>query len=106
MSNNDLIYRAAMVLAEPFEIDGSSQLAKDDELYERVKSALSARIADLLERDFERLMQICYQIDLNEQKVKAALFSPEGQSPSDLLAELILKRQIQKIEIWQKYSPS
>ncbi len=65
---------------------------------------LSKAIAVLLDRDFERLLQICYRIDLGEEKLKKILHeSPPDQISLDL-AQALWSRQKQKIELRKKYS--
>jgi hypothetical protein len=51
----------------------------------------------MLERRPEALMQLLYRIDVNEQKVKAAVAAIPGIDLPSTLTELIIERQLQKM---------
>jgi hypothetical protein len=87
-------------------------LKKDFELPELAESfdenqailMLSKAVSQLLDRDFERLLQICYRIDLGEEKLKKILHESEPDSVSLDLARALWERQKLKIEIRKRYS--
>ena len=64
---------------------------------------LIENIAWLVDNDFERLLTILYRIDVSEQKVKMMIEQNEGENTSEILADLILERQAQKIESRKKF---
>ena len=64
---------------------------------------LSKAISQLLNRDLERLLQICYQIDLSEEKLKKILHESEPNQISMELAKALWERQKLKIEIRKRY---
>lgn len=65
---------------------------------------LSKAIGMMLNRDFERLLQICYRIDLGEAKLKKILNESDPEMVSSDLARALWDRQKQKIETRRKYS--
>ncbi len=66
---------------------------------------LSEYLNDLIEHDFNKLLTILYRIDVSESKVRTALAkNPTQESAGKILAELLIEREIQKIEIREKYS--
>ncbi|MFC3416879.1 hypothetical protein [Algoriphagus hitonicola] len=65
---------------------------------------LSQAISQLLDRDFERLLQICYRIDLGEEKLRRILHESEPDQISMDLANALWERQKQKAEIRKRYS--
>ena len=65
---------------------------------------LSKALKELLDRDFVRLLQICYRVDLPETEVKKILNESAPESLSLDLATALWKRQKQKIEIRKRYS--
>lgn len=67
-------------------------------------SMLSKIIAYMLDREFERLLQICYRIDLGEEKLKKILHESEPDQVASDLAKALWHRQKQKVEIRKKYS--
>jgi hypothetical protein len=65
---------------------------------------LSKAIGQLLDRDFERLLQICYRIDLGETRLKQILYEAAPDQVASELARALWYRQKQKIEIRRRYS--
>jgi len=65
---------------------------------------LSKAIAQLLQTQPERLFQILYRLDVNENSVKAAFQQKTGEELCLTLAQKMIERQIQRIQIRQKYS--
>jgi hypothetical protein len=65
---------------------------------------LSKAVSQLLDRDFERLLQICYRIDLGEEKLKKILHDSKPDKVSLDLAKALWERQKLKIEIRKRYS--
>lgn len=65
---------------------------------------LSKAIGFMLNREFERLLQICYRIDLGEFKLKKILNESDPEMVALDLAKALWDRQKQKIETRRKYS--
>jgi len=65
---------------------------------------LSKAIGQLLNRDFERLLQICYRIDLGENRLKKILHEADPDKVAADLARALWERQKQKVEIRMRYS--
>lgn len=70
------------------------QLLQNDEFL----SALSEYLNNLILNDFEKLIFILYKIDVDEKKLKSVLNSNAEIHAGELLAKLIIDRQLQKIE--------
>lgn len=65
---------------------------------------LTQAVRKLLDQNLERLLQICYRIDLSENLLKKILAeSPPEQLDSDL-AQAMWDRQKQKIVLRKRYS--
>lgn len=71
---------------------------------EKAISTLAKVIAYMLDREFERLLQICYRIDLGEEKLKRILHESEPDQVAYDLAKALWSRQKQKVEIRKRYS--
>ena len=67
-------------------------------------SLLTRAVRQLLDQNLERLLQICYRIDLSENLLKKIL----AESPPELLAsdlaQALWDRQKQKIVLRKRYS--
>lgn len=70
----------------------------------KVVSLLTQAVRQLLDQNLERLLQICYRIDLSENLLKKILSeSPPEQLASDL-TQALWERQKQKIVLRRRYS--
>ncbi len=80
-------------------------LEKDEEVIDN-KSALfqwlTRIITYLLEKDFERLLQAMYRIDVSEDKFKA-VFSKD-ENIAEAITKLVLERELEKVAIRKKYN--
>ncbi|MBT0812799.1 hypothetical protein KIH41_16045 [Litoribacter ruber] len=77
-----------------------------DKFYKKhdLVEALRPLIQEMLNRDFERFLQLCYRIDLGEEKLKRILHESEPERVGLDLAAAIVDRQMLKIQLRRKYS--
>lgn len=71
---------------------------------EETISRLTFLINELINEDFQALVQLLYRIDVNEEKLKNLLKQNENIDAAPLIAELIISRQLQKIESKKQFS--
>ncbi|MEN2281830.1 hypothetical protein AAGF08_06795 [Algoriphagus sp. SE2] len=71
---------------------------------EKAIGILAKVISQMLDREFERLLQICYRIDLGEEKLKRILHESEPDQVATDLAKALWERQKMKVEIRRRYS--
>jgi hypothetical protein len=62
-----------------------------------LKSQLISFINELINNDFNALIQLLYRVDVNEKKLKDILKQHQDIDASVLIADLIVERQLQKI---------
>jgi hypothetical protein len=72
--------------------------------YELLKKELSARINFLIESDFDKLISILYRVDVNESRLRHLLKENAGMNAADILADLIIERQLEKIKSREQFS--
>ena len=72
---------------------------------EELREKLVAHINYLINKNFERLVYYLYRIDVNESKMRHLLEQKEGENAAALIADLIIERQLQKIESRKKTEP-
>ncbi|WP_242922665.1 hypothetical protein [Pontibacter liquoris] len=65
---------------------------------------LSRVVLHLLHTDMNRLLHILYRIDVEEQQVKQAMVADDDEIIAERIARLIVKRELQKAQLRQKYS--
>ena len=55
-------------------------------------------INELINKDFHALVQLLYRIDVNEKRIRHYLEINKNEDASSILADMIIERQLQKIE--------
>jgi len=68
-----------------------------------LRHALAEKFNELINSDFNGLIQLLYRIDVSETKLKQALEQNKGRDTAILLADLVIERQLQKIRSKQQY---
>ena len=70
-----------------------------------LENNLAVYINELIDKDFNKLINLLYRIDISEQKLKIALQNEDKTiSSSKTIAKLIIERQLQKLEFRKKFS--
>ena len=101
------VYMDQTINSESFELiqkelNLSDQAASMSE--EEYLKIISKAVQEMLNRDFERLLQVCYRIDLGEEKLKKILNESDPDYLASDLAYALWTRQKQKVEIRRRYS--
>jgi len=69
-----------------------------------LQDLLGKRIDELIATNFNLLAALLYQIDVDEAKIKEALHNTGRQeSPGQILAGLVIARQLEKLKWRKKY---
>lgn len=95
-----LIQETFQLLEKDFQFPETIPTTNEEEAL----SFLAKIIRHMLDRDFERLLQICYRIDLGEEKLKKILHESEPDQVAPDLARALWERQKMKVEIRRRYS--
>jgi hypothetical protein len=64
------------------------------EWFNRLKECVN----DLVQNDFQKLVQLLYQVDVSEPKLKNALSTRPTADAAEIIARLLVERQLQKIK--------
>lgn len=72
--------------------------------YDEIHARLADYINKLIKNDFDKLISYLYRIDVNEQKLKTLLQQNPGEDAGNIIADLIIERQQQKIKTREQYS--
>ena len=92
------------LIRKDFNLDAQELSIPEASLSEdAILEKLTRIIAYLLEKDFSRLLQVLYRIDVAEERLKAALAAEAGE-PAQVIACMIFEREMQKVETRRKYS--
>lgn len=66
---------------------------------EDLENNLAVYINELIDKDFNKLVNLLYRIDISEEKLKLALQNEDKKNSSGkTIAKLIIERQLQKLE--------
>ena len=68
-----------------------------------LQQKLTAFINELIVNDFQRLITILYRIDVDEKKLKRILLENAGTDAGEIIATLIIEREIQKLETRKQF---
>jgi hypothetical protein len=70
---------------------------------QELRGQLAAHINYLINHDFEKLVFYLYRIDVDETKMRRLLEQREGENAAGLIADLIIEREVQKMESRKKF---
>jgi len=71
--------------------------------WREIENLLSAHIDQLIQYDFGKLVSLLYRIDVSESKLRTVLAEHTDTHASELIAQMVLERQLQKIESREKF---
>ncbi len=83
----------------PFELKKADFLDHDT-----MRKRLQLFVADLLANDFEQLCALMYRHDVNENAFNQALSFSTDEERTAAIAELVIQREMQKMETRMAYS--
>ena len=86
------------IINKQVDIDLSEDISKNE-----LQQKLTAFINELIVNDFQRLITILYRIDVDEKKLKRILKENIGKDAGEIIANLIIEREIQKIETRKQF---
>lgn len=96
--NGSIDHETALVLRDAFELEVPEAPSLDD-----VRRLLAQRIGELLERQPSLLMSLLYRIDVAERDVQRVLSEAPVSAIPEQLADLIVARQLEKVETRRRY---
>ncbi len=102
MSNLELLRETSRLISK--DLFSNSEFQQEIADYHNLKNILTARITELLKSNLNELLRILYRVDVAEHKVKNAFKCISEEEIADQIAQLVIERQMQKIEIRRKYS--
>ena len=104
MTEKENIYQLKKNVSSDFNKFEEFSLLRDSDIntLEEFKLFLTKKLSDLMVKNFDEVLNILYQIDINESKVRDVIQSNNNYKAS-LLADLIIERQLQKVKTRGKY---
>lgn len=75
----------------------------DSENLNQLKTLLADKLKDMMDNNFDNLVNALYRIDVNEEKLNELFSSKNRTYIPSALADLIIERQLQKLHFRKKY---
>lgn len=72
--------------------------------YEELFSQMLPLIEKLQKENFQKFYNLMYRIDISEMQIKKAVRESKDKSFSDIVTNLILKRELQKVILRKSFS--
>lgn len=69
-----------------------------------IRRQLSVAINEMILSDFDKLVMLLYRLDINETKLRKILNENPSHDAGNIIADLIIERQLQKIKSRQQFS--
>ena len=69
------------------------------ESFFQLQKVLSEQINFLMTNNFSSLIAVLYRLDIAEKKLRKPLANNADKTAGDIIADLIIERQLQKIEL-------
>lgn len=103
--NNDEIHVIQKFVSKDFlKTDSTSLIPNNDfEKLEEFRRYLTEKMKDMLEGNYNLLINTLYRIDISERKLSELFSARNRESIPEKLADLIIERQIEKINYRKKY---
>lgn len=103
--NNEEIHSLQKFVSKDFvKNDYSSLIPNNDfERLEEFKKYLTEKMRDLLDKNYNLLINTLYRIDISEKKLSELFSSRNKELIPEKLADLIIERQIEKINFRKRY---
>ncbi len=102
MPDREMLQIGAQLITKDFGLD-DTELA-DALSVETLEARLTKVVQYLLDKDFQRLINIMYRIDLPESTFQQILANEEPDQIATSLSKHIIERELQKAVLRQKYS--
>lgn len=99
MDNKELVSPLIDKLDNDFSLEEAKQLVPSGGIdsIEQVKKFLVERIIVMMDNNYERFLNTLYRIDVDEAKVNYIVSKAKVTEIPELLADLIIERQLQRI---------
>lgn len=105
MLNKEEIYSIQKFVSKDFvKSDYSSLIPSNDyEKLEEFRKYLTEKMKEMLDKNYNLLINTLYRIDISEKKLSQLFAAKNKESIPEKLADLIIERQIEKINFRKRY---
>jgi hypothetical protein len=109
VNDKEKLFELQKRLESNFNFDlanAAQELDSDSAFFKFLQQKLAARIQFFINTNMDKLLQALYRIDISESETDKAFHLGEVHKVSMKLAELIIVRQLQKLDYSKKFNNS
>jgi hypothetical protein len=105
MNSNEEFTEIVKFVSKDINKIGVEDIPTTNELHslKELKKYLTTKISEMLDTNYNKLLNTLYLIDLDENKLHELFLGRNRESIPEILAEMIIDRQIQKFNNRKKY---
>lgn len=103
-----IIESSSKHLAQSWGVDEiiDISLDSDEAAYKALLEKVTWVISYLIEKDFEKLLWLLYKVDVSEKKIKQTLDGLVDGDVAEILAKMVIEREVKKAETRLAYKNS
>jgi hypothetical protein len=101
MEKQDLISGSALIIKD-FQLESDALIDASKLTYDALINRLVEIVDHLIAKDFNRLLNALYRIDVSEEKLKSVL-AKRPENTSLIIAQMVLERELQKVASRKKH---
>ena len=102
MEKEDLVAGSSLIIKD-FQLESDALIDVPKLTYDSLLARLVQIVDHLISKDFNRLLNALYRIDVSEEKLKS-VFAQRPENTSLIIAQMILDRELQKVASRKKHS--
>ncbi|MDH5400190.1 MAG: hypothetical protein OEX02_18705 [Cyclobacteriaceae bacterium] len=102
MNEDKTIEQLSALITKDFSLE-QSEVPVLTHSYDALRTHVIRVVKNMLDHNFSLLLTALYRIDVSEQKVKETLAVADPSKMAEILADLILEREMAKVLTRQKY---
>ena len=105
MEENQKVEEISKFISKDFVISGADSLIPvgNFQKIDEFKIYLVEKLRDLLDNNYDKLINVLYKIDVGEDKLSELFSGKNRESIPESLADLIIERSLQKVRFRKKY---
>ncbi|BDQ02996.1 hypothetical protein [Ignavibacterium sp.] len=104
INSNDIKSLQKFISKDFVKDDDTSLIPNNDfEKLEEFKKYLIEKLTDMIDNNFNLLVNTLYRIDISEQKLAELFGGKNRENIPEKLADMIIERQLQKIQFRKQY---
>ena len=98
------VKEALQIIKKEFDLASNELPVKSNPSIKELHKYLTIAIGSMLDREFNKLLNLLYRVDIEESLVAEALHAENPSEVASELARLVIDREMKKVESRKKYS--